>query len=125
MHRREFITILSASAAAWPLVARAQQAAVPVIGLIGSYGAGAVADPTNEPQVAAFRKGLAESLPVGDAWADVVISNGVINLCASKRRAFNEVMRVLQPGGRLQFADIATGRTVPEAAVRNIDLWTD
>jgi arsenite methyltransferase len=72
-----------------------------------------------------FRQGVIEDLPVEDGWADVVISNGVINLCADKRRVFNEVMRVLQPGGRLQFADIATGRTVPEAAVRNIDLWTD
>jgi arsenite methyltransferase len=72
-----------------------------------------------------FRKGIIEELPVENGWADVVISNGVINLCADKRRVFNEIMRVLRPGGRLQFADIATGRTVPEAAVRNIDLWTD
>jgi arsenite methyltransferase len=69
-----------------------------------------------------FRKGIIEDLPVEDGWADVVISNGVINLCADKRRVFNEVMRVLRPGGRLQFADIATGKTVPEAAIRNIDL---
>ena len=72
-----------------------------------------------------FRKGIIEDLPVEDGWADVVISNGVINLCADKRRVFNEIMRVLRPGGRLQFADIATGNTVPEAAIRNIDLWTD
>jgi len=72
-----------------------------------------------------FRMGIIEDLPVEDGWADVVISNGVINLCADKRRVFNEIMRVLRPGGRLQFADIATGKTVPEAAIRNIDLWTD
>ena len=72
-----------------------------------------------------FRKGIIEDLPVEHGWADVVISNGVINLCADKRRVFNEIMRVLRPGGRLQFADIATGKTVPEGAVRNIDLWTD
>jgi SAM-dependent methyltransferase len=72
-----------------------------------------------------FRRGIIEDLPVEDAWADIVISNGVINLCADKRRVFNEVMRVLRPGGRLQFADIVTGKAVPEAAVRNIDLWTD
>ena len=72
-----------------------------------------------------FRRGIIEDLPVEDDWADVVISNGVINLCADKHRVFTEIMRVLRPGGRLQFADIATGRTVPEAAVRNIDLWTD
>ena len=70
-----------------------------------------------------FREGLAEDLPVDDGWADVVISNGVINLCADKRRVFSEIFRVLRPGGRLQFADIANGKPVPEAAVRNIDLW--
>jgi ubiquinone/menaquinone biosynthesis C-methylase UbiE len=54
-----------------------------------------------------------------------VISNGVINLCADKRQVFAEVVRVLRPGGRLQFADIANSKPVPEAAIRNIDLWTD
>lgn len=72
-----------------------------------------------------FRQGVIEDLPVEDDWADAVISNGVINLCADKRRVFTEIMRVLRPGGRLQFADIATGKPVPEAAIRNIDLWTD
>jgi SAM-dependent methyltransferase len=71
-----------------------------------------------------FREGLAESLPVEDAWADVVISNGVINLCADKRAVLDEVRRVLKPGGRLQFADIANGRPVPSEALRDIDLWT-
>jgi len=71
-----------------------------------------------------FRAGLAEGLPVEDGWADVVISNGVINLCADKRAVFAEIRRVLRPGGRLQFADIANGQPVPEAAVRNVDLWT-
>jgi arsenite methyltransferase len=71
-----------------------------------------------------FREGLAESLPVEDGWADVVISNGVINLCADKRIVFDEIRRVLRPGGRLQFADIANGKPVPEEAIRNIDLWT-
>jgi SAM-dependent methyltransferase len=71
-----------------------------------------------------FRHGLAEDLPVADGWADVVISNGVINLCADKRAVFEEIHRVLRPGGRLQFADIANGQPVPEAAVQNVDLWT-
>lgn len=71
-----------------------------------------------------FREGLAEALPVEDAWADVVISNGVINLCADKQAAFAEIFRVLRPGGRLQFADIANGRPVPAEALRDIDLWT-
>jgi ubiquinone/menaquinone biosynthesis C-methylase UbiE len=71
-----------------------------------------------------FLEGFAEALPVEDAWADVVISNGVINLCPDKRRVFAEIFRVLRPGGRLQFADIANGRQVPPEALREIDLWT-
>ena len=72
----------------------------------------------------AFREGQAEDLPVESGWADVVISNGVINLCADKQRVLGEIYRVLRPGGHLEFADIANGRPVPEAAVQNIDLWT-
>ena len=72
-----------------------------------------------------FREGLLEDLPVETGWADVVISNGVINLCADKRLIFAEIQRVLRPGGNLQFADIANGKPVPESAIRNIDLWTD
>ena len=71
-----------------------------------------------------FREGLAEDLPVESGWADVVISNGVINLCADKKSVFTEIFRVLRPGGYLAFADIANGQPVPEAAVQNIDLWT-
>jgi SAM-dependent methyltransferase len=71
-----------------------------------------------------FREGLAESLPVEDGWADAVISNGVINLCADKRAVFDEIRRVLKPGGWLQYADIANGRPVPPEALRDIDLWT-
>ena len=71
-----------------------------------------------------FREGLIEEIPVEDGWGDAVISNGVFNLCADKRRVFSEVMRVLKPGGYLQFADIANGTPVPEAAIRDIDLWT-
>ena len=71
-----------------------------------------------------FREGLAENLPVENGWADVVISNGVINLCADKRAVFAEIHRVLRPGGRLQFADIANGRPVPIEAMRDVDLWT-
>ena len=72
-----------------------------------------------------FRDGIAEELPVPDGWADAVISNGVLNLVADKGRVFAEIFRVLRPGGRLQFADIAVGRPVPAEAVCNIDLWTD
>jgi SAM-dependent methyltransferase len=75
------------------------------------------------PQVE-FRAGLLEDIPVDDGQADVVIANGVINLCPDKRRVFDEIWRILRPGGVLQFADIANGKAVPESAVNNIDLWT-
>ncbi len=71
-----------------------------------------------------FREGLLENLPVDNGWADAVISNGVINLCADKKAAFEEIWRVLKPGGHLQFADIANGKPVPESALSIIDLWT-
>jgi SAM-dependent methyltransferase len=71
-----------------------------------------------------FREGLAESLPVESDWADAVIANGVLNLCADKKAAFGEIWRVLRRGGWLQFADIANGRPVPPGALRDIDLWT-
>ena len=71
-----------------------------------------------------FREGLLEEIPVEDGWADAVISNGVINLCADKKVVFTEILRVLRPGGWLQFADIANGKPVPPSAIANIDLWT-
>lgn len=71
-----------------------------------------------------FKEGLLEQLPIDDNWADVVISNGVFNLCADKQQVFDEVWRILRPGGWLQFGDIANGKPVPESAKSDIDLWT-
>ena len=71
-----------------------------------------------------LRHGVIEDLPVEDGWADLVISNGVINLCPDKVGVYREVHRVLKPGGRLRVADICVDRPVPEAALRDIDLWT-
>lgn len=71
-----------------------------------------------------FQRGIFEELPVDDGWADVVISNGAINLAPDKDEVFRELNRVLKPGGRLQIADILVDRPIPDAAKRNIDLWT-
>jgi SAM-dependent methyltransferase len=71
-----------------------------------------------------FREGYAEALPVEDTTVDVVISNGVINLSPDKAAVLREVARVLKPGGRLQFADIAVDVALPDSARENIDLWT-
>lgn len=71
-----------------------------------------------------FRHGFAEELPLPDASIDIVISNGVINLCPDKAAVYREIYRVLKPGGRLQIADIVVRRSVPEDARQDIDLWT-
>ncbi len=70
-----------------------------------------------------FRLGEIESLPVEDASIDVVLSNCVINLVPDKRRAFAEACRVLRPGGRLHLSDIVLGRTLPEEARNDPDLY--
>lgn len=64
-----------------------------------------------------------ESTPLEDESADAVISNGVINLCPDKSRAFAEAARLLRPGGRLAIADIVSGRELAERTRRNTDLW--
>lgn len=71
-----------------------------------------------------FREGFIENVPIEDEWADLVISNGVINLCPDKLGVYKEVHRVLKPGGRMSIADICIEKPVPEAALADIDLWT-
>ena len=71
-----------------------------------------------------FRDGFGEALPVEDEWADVVISNGVLNLMPDKAAALQEMGRVLKPGGRLQIGDILVQKPVPQSAKEDIALWT-
>jgi SAM-dependent methyltransferase len=71
-----------------------------------------------------FREGLAESLPLPDSFADVVISNGVLNLTVDKPATLREWFRILKPGGRLQVGDILIERPVPADALEDISLWT-
>jgi SAM-dependent methyltransferase len=71
-----------------------------------------------------FRQGYAETLPIEDGWADIVISNGVLDLIPDKSAALQEMARILKPGGRLQIGDILVQKAVPESAKRQIDLWT-
>ena len=70
-----------------------------------------------------FRQGLAESLPVADSWADVVISNGVLNLFPDKLAGLQQMARVLKPEGRLQIGDIIVQKAVPEKGKQDINLW--
>ncbi len=71
-----------------------------------------------------FREAYMEELPVEEGWADVVISNGVLNLTPDKPATLAEIGRVLRPGGRLQIADILVTRPVSAEAKQRIDLWT-
>ncbi len=71
-----------------------------------------------------FREGFMESLPVPNDWADVVISNGCLNLAPDKSLVLGEMFRVLRPGGRLQIADVTALKPVPSEAKQDIDLWT-
>lgn len=71
-----------------------------------------------------FRQGYGKDLPVEDGWADVVISNGVLNLMPDKDAGLKEMARVLKPGGRLQIGDILVEDEVPQSAKEDIDLWT-
>jgi SAM-dependent methyltransferase len=70
------------------------------------------------------REGEATALPVETEIVDVVISNGVLNLVAEKQSAIAEIRRILKPAGRVQIADIVLGVELPEAARKDIDLWT-
>jgi arsenite methyltransferase len=70
-----------------------------------------------------FHEGVAEELPLPDGWADVVISNGVLNLTPDKNATFREMARVLKPHGRLQIGDILVDKPVPAEARLDIDLW--
>lgn len=74
---------------------------------------------------AEFHQGEADRLPVGDGTVDVVISNGVFNLCIDKPKVLAEVYRVLRPGGRVQMADILLGEAVTDGQVEKKGAWSD
>lgn len=67
--------------------------------------------------------GAMEDIPLPDACADVVISNGVINLSFRKRRVIRELFRVLKPGGRFSIADIVSAKQLSQSIVNDPKLW--
>jgi arsenite methyltransferase len=62
-----------------------------------------------------WEQGYIEHAPIADGWADVVISNGVINLCSDKAAVFREIARLSKPGGRMAISGIVTERQLTEA----------
>jgi len=70
-----------------------------------------------------FRQGFLEDLPVEDNSIDVTISNCVINLSPDKAKVFNEVFRVLKPGGKLAVSDIVTDGQLPKAIKQSLSMW--
>lgn len=74
---------------------------------------------------AEFHRGEADRLPVGDGTVDVVISNGVFNLCLDKPGVLAEVFRVLRPGGRVQMADVLLGDDVTSGEGEAKGEWSN
>jgi ubiquinone/menaquinone biosynthesis C-methylase UbiE len=66
-----------------------------------------------------------ESIPYDSSTFDVVISNGVLNLSPQKERCFQEIYRVIKPGGRLQFADVVLNADTPRETPGTLEAWCD
>lgn len=73
---------------------------------------------------AQFYEGDCAALPIGDQTIDVVISNGVFNLCFDKPRVVGEIYRVLRAGGRLLMADMILEDHVTTEKVQLIGSWS-
>lgn len=70
-----------------------------------------------------FQEGYIEEPPIINECIDVVISNGVINLSSNKELVFQNINRVLQPGGRMVISDIVSSVVLPESISCNSTLW--
>jgi SAM-dependent methyltransferase len=69
------------------------------------------------------REGRMEQIPLPDATADVVLSNGVINLSFRKRLVVEEMFRVTRPGGRISITDIVSAKQLSQSIVNDPKLW--
>lgn len=69
--------------------------------------------------------GMAHRLDLPNESVDVVVSNGVINLCPEKERVLAELYRVLKPGGRLQVADMSLVEGVNPELLERVGQWSN
>ena len=72
-----------------------------------------------------FRKGFADAMPVDENQVDLIISNCVINLAPDKKKVFQEMFRVLQPGGRFTISDIVADQPIPQYMIHDSAKWGD
>jgi arsenite methyltransferase len=77
------------------------------------------------PENVTFIEGRAEAMPVDSDWADLVISNGVLNLATCKSGAFAEIARVLRAGGWFQAADLILVKELPEELRNDEFAWSN
>jgi len=70
-----------------------------------------------------FKKGFLEAIPLQDQSVDLVTSNCVINLSTNKKAVFEEINRILKPGGRFVIADIISEKEVPKEMRNHQELW--
>ncbi len=70
-----------------------------------------------------FFEGDIEALPVNSGTVDVVLSNCVLNLVPEKSKAFREIYRVLNPGGKFSISDIVTDGELPQAFKDQAELY--
>ena len=70
-----------------------------------------------------FRKGVIENLPIDDNSVDLVISNCVINLSPTKNQVFDQIARVLRPGGKAAISDIVLLKPLPDAIMQDLEAY--
>ncbi|MCJ7508899.1 MAG: arsenite methyltransferase [candidate division Zixibacteria bacterium] len=70
-----------------------------------------------------FKKGEIEDMPIPSNSIDLVISNCVINLVPDKKKAYQEIYRVLKPKGRFSVSDMVTRGNIPEEIKEDMEAW--
>jgi arsenite methyltransferase len=70
-----------------------------------------------------FKLGEIENIPLPDNYADVVISNCVLNLIPDKNKAFNEIFRILKPGGHFCISDIVIKGDLPQGLKNSASMY--